>query len=417
MKQHHFLYFMGVLGMVIALGMAPVQAATSSSAQDMQSQSSSQDMQSQQSGSQPMQSQGSQMQQPASQSSQTSQNDAPIQISPVTLKKIQDQLDGKGYKVGPTDGIWGDSTASAVKEFQQTQGLAPSGNLNIETLQALNIDLSAIEAGDQSGVGGKNAASSGAQLFISPAELKNIQQSLSDQGFDVGQADGVWGKKTQQAISKFQQEKGMQPTGNINIAMLDQLGMSQVVAALGIGQAAGEAGGQQMAQAQQQQGASSGQQQEARGYFGDQAQEEQQQMQGTGDAIYAGAPLFAGSDMIQQVQQALQDAGQDPGQIDGTWGSQTQNALKQYQQNNDLVPTGSLTLQTIQKLLGSNYTPGSGDQQQQMQQQQPMDQQQQQPMDQQQQQPMGQQPEQGGQSDQQQMGGGVSGDTGQTQNQ
>lgn len=55
-----------------------------------------------------------------------------------TVRAVQRSLKGKGYSVGPVDGIMGIQTQTALKQFQTDKGL-PVGNLNIETLQALGV--------------------------------------------------------------------------------------------------------------------------------------------------------------------------------------------------------------------------------------------------------------------------------------
>jgi peptidoglycan hydrolase-like protein with peptidoglycan-binding domain len=64
------------------------------------------------------------------------------------------------------------------------------------------------------------------------ASVKQVQEKLSEQGYDVGPVDGIFGPKTQQALRKFQEDKGVQPTGQID---------QQTMAALGI---QGEGGAQ-----------------------------------------------------------------------------------------------------------------------------------------------------------------------------
>ena len=65
--------------------------------------------------------------------------------------------------------------------------------------------------------------------------IKQVQQALSDKGYDPGSADGKMGSKTQSAIKKFQEAQGMQASGQ-----LDQ----QTLASLGV-QGGAAAGGQQ----------------------------------------------------------------------------------------------------------------------------------------------------------------------------
>lgn len=53
--------------------------------------------------------------------------------------------------------------------------------------------------------------------------------------------------------------------------------------------------------------------------------------------------------VIESIQQALKNAGHDPGPIDGVFGSQTMRALRDYQQKKGL-PVGSITYETAQSL-------------------------------------------------------------------
>lgn len=54
-------------------------------------------------------------------------------------------------------------------------------------------------------------------------------------------------------------------------------------------------------------------------------------------------------ELVRQVQQALADAGFNPGSADGLMGPRTRNALADFQQQNGLT-TGKLTRETLQKL-------------------------------------------------------------------
>jgi peptidoglycan hydrolase-like protein with peptidoglycan-binding domain len=52
-------------------------------------------------------------------------------------------------------------------------------------------------------------------------------------------------------------------------------------------------------------------------------------------------------DRYQEIQQALADAGFFPHAIDGIWGKQSEAALKKYQQDQGLNPTGRLDSLTL----------------------------------------------------------------------
>ena len=58
--------------------------------------------------------------------------------SPEEVQKVQSALNQKGEKV-KVDGIWGPQTAEAVRDFQKKNGLQPSGELDSQTLQKLNV--------------------------------------------------------------------------------------------------------------------------------------------------------------------------------------------------------------------------------------------------------------------------------------
>jgi len=50
---------------------------------------------------------------------------------------MQRMLNEQGYNVGNTDGIVGEKTRTAIRQFQQEQGLTVTGQPNVETLKAL----------------------------------------------------------------------------------------------------------------------------------------------------------------------------------------------------------------------------------------------------------------------------------------
>ena len=74
------------------------------------------------------------------------------------VSQIQQALNEKGYSVGAVDGQMGPKTKSALKQFQQAQGLQASGKVDQQTLAALSI-----------GANGPNAS----------AEMSNATSSTS----------------------------------------------------------------------------------------------------------------------------------------------------------------------------------------------------------------------------------------------
>jgi peptidoglycan hydrolase-like protein with peptidoglycan-binding domain len=74
----------------------------------------------------------------------------------------------------------------------------------------------------------------------------------------------------------------------------------------------------------------------------------------------------AGDDAVTRAQEALKQAGHDPGPIDGVVGARTTAALRAYQQAQGLRPTGQLDDETRATLGGGSKkatgrTPTGGD--------------------------------------------------------
>jgi peptidoglycan hydrolase-like protein with peptidoglycan-binding domain len=86
---------------------------------------------------------------------------------------------------------------------------------------------------------------------------------------------------------------------------------------------------------------------------------------GSGDAGKAGkgasqSQAMGGQQDVRQVQEALKDKGHDPGPIDGVMGSQTKQALREFQKANGLKQTGTLDSQTKEKLNIEGSSSSSG---------------------------------------------------------
>lgn len=106
------------------------------------------------------QQQRSQSDQPAQQSSASqgaSQQPQQSQASSEVVKQAQEKLSAAGHDAGPADGIMGAKTQAAVKDFQQAKGLGASGQLDSQTLAALQID----ESGGSAAIGSSASGSTG----------------------------------------------------------------------------------------------------------------------------------------------------------------------------------------------------------------------------------------------------------------
>jgi localization factor PodJL len=55
------------------------------------------------------------------------------------VREVQMKLNQKGFDVGGPDGVMGPRTKDALMQFQRQQGLAASGEIDNETMAALDI--------------------------------------------------------------------------------------------------------------------------------------------------------------------------------------------------------------------------------------------------------------------------------------
>ena len=133
---------------------------------------------------------------------------------PTSVRTVQNRLRQLGFFNAPADGVWGPSTQVALENFQRAHGLDMSGQLTPPTLSAMGF-----EPGSFPPRGTANAAEQ-----LDPAVVQSAQRELRRLGFYRGAADGAWGPRSQEALARFQQSRGVQASGEFNPATLSALG-------------------------------------------------------------------------------------------------------------------------------------------------------------------------------------------------
>lgn len=68
-----------------------------------------------------------------------------------TVRQVQEKLSAKGHDTGGAEGVWGPQTEKALKDFQQAQGIEPSGELDQRTLSALGVEAGPSASGEGAG--------------------------------------------------------------------------------------------------------------------------------------------------------------------------------------------------------------------------------------------------------------------------
>jgi peptidoglycan hydrolase-like protein with peptidoglycan-binding domain len=153
------------------------------------------------------------------------------QLSSEQILELQRSLQDQGIDPGPIDGKMGPLVGQGIQLFQQRQGLATTGDLNEQTLEALGLEpreflgLSATTPEKRQA----RQQRQGEPRFeislnlLNSAQVRQLQQQLKDQGIDPGPVDGVMGPLTQQGVQVFQQQQGLVASGNLNQQTLNAL--------------------------------------------------------------------------------------------------------------------------------------------------------------------------------------------------
>ena len=74
---------------------------------------------------------------------------------------------------------------------------------------------------------GMASASAADPVFVNSQTVRQAQKVLNDRGFRTGGADGRMGPQTQAALVNFQRAEKLQPTGKLDRATLNALGLEK----------------------------------------------------------------------------------------------------------------------------------------------------------------------------------------------
>ena len=142
------------------------------------------------------------------------QSTAVAQVTAYTAA-LQTDLQRAGYDPGPIDGIYGPLTVAAVEKLQTDSALPVTGFVDVATARALQDKLDAVAQQEAKQTTAQTAA---------------LQTMLTLTGFWSGPVDGQWSDDLTQALTSFQKELGVEPTGQVDTATV--AAFQQALAAL-----------------------------------------------------------------------------------------------------------------------------------------------------------------------------------------
>jgi peptidoglycan hydrolase-like protein with peptidoglycan-binding domain len=118
---------------------------------------------------------------------------------------VQRCLQRLGYYNGPINGNFGPLTENAVKRFQQAKKIPAIGQVGPQTQRALQAACQSRQS--------KSSSSNVLKVGSRGAAVTQLQQSLRTLGYYKGPVTGYFGQETEQAVIRFQQSKRLQADG------------------------------------------------------------------------------------------------------------------------------------------------------------------------------------------------------------
>jgi len=160
------------------------------------------------------------------------------------VAEIQQILKDVNLNPGEVDGVMGDKTRRAIKAFQKTKGLRPTGKINQETQLALTREkenptqvqkivsekttaksFKIKESKAPASIKEKSEVQDEIMSYRlqSKSRTKQIQTALNKAGFFKGDIDGKFGLQTKRAVRVFQKAKGLTADGIVGEKTWEEL--------------------------------------------------------------------------------------------------------------------------------------------------------------------------------------------------
>ncbi|HEY3129881.1 MAG TPA: peptidoglycan-binding protein [Acidobacteriota bacterium] len=154
-------------------------------------------------------------------------------LSGQQIRDVQRALQMAGLYKGPTDGVWNSLTENALLTFQARYNLPITGQLDAATVSALHVNIPAQGRASmslsQSMVQGPTARPSQPESFVLVITAKDIgavQQALQAGGIYRGPITGRLDQATHAALRDFQKLNKLVPSGEIDQATINRLGLT-----------------------------------------------------------------------------------------------------------------------------------------------------------------------------------------------
>ena len=110
--------------------------------------------------------------------------------------------------------VYDETTALAVRHFQQVRGLSVDGRVGEETYRSLSEARWSL---------GDRLLHHDPERPIRGDDVTNLQERLLELGYDAGRADGIFGRETEAGLQAFQRDYGLTSDGTCGPSTLRAL--------------------------------------------------------------------------------------------------------------------------------------------------------------------------------------------------
>lgn len=145
----------------------------------------------------------------------------------LVVDSVQASLAALGFYTGAIDGNWGPESTEAVTAFQESVGIATTGEFTDSTYEALvstydvEVALGHLDSAKALGIGGADVISAPSPASTtsdasylrqgdSGEDVASIQRKLVALGYRPGTPDGTFGPETASAVMAFQKAEGLE---------------------------------------------------------------------------------------------------------------------------------------------------------------------------------------------------------------
>jgi peptidoglycan hydrolase-like protein with peptidoglycan-binding domain len=152
------------------------------------------------------------------------------------ITEAQKALKDKGLYGGEATGKLDDDSRTAIKKFQESNGLKQTGTLNRSTLEKMNIKLTEtqlaipFDASTQMASSDNKTSSTtkkrGPVFRANKDQVTEAQTMLKTKGLYSGEATGKLDDDTRAALKKYQEAEKIKVTGTLNRETLEKMGIA-----------------------------------------------------------------------------------------------------------------------------------------------------------------------------------------------